>query len=119
RSLWCRYPGAGGSNMKPALQLRTSQHLALTPQLQQAIRLLQLSTQELESEIEQALQDNPMLEREEREELPEFTALQDAVRLQRMDRVRHGDADLDDESMQQPAEDLTLADHLLHQLRLT
>lgn len=49
--------------MKPALQLRTSQHLALTPQLQQSIRLLQLSTQELQQEIEQIIQHNPMLER--------------------------------------------------------
>ena len=49
--------------MKQALQLRVSQHLALTPQLQQAIRLLQLSTLELNAEIEQALHDNPMLER--------------------------------------------------------
>jgi RNA polymerase sigma-54 factor len=51
--------------MKQALQLRVSQHLALTPQLQQAIRLLQLSTLELNAEIEQALHDNPMLERVE------------------------------------------------------
>lgn len=49
--------------MKPTLQLRLSQHLALTPQLQQSIRLLQLSTLELNQEIEQALSDNPLLER--------------------------------------------------------
>jgi RNA polymerase sigma-54 factor len=58
--------------MKQALQLRLSQHLALTPQLQQSIRLLQLSTLELNAEIEQALQDNPLLEREELGE-PGFT----------------------------------------------
>jgi RNA polymerase sigma-54 factor len=52
--------------MKQTLQLRLSQHLALTPQLQQSIRLLQLSTLELNQEIEQFLQDNPLLEREER-----------------------------------------------------
>ncbi|HMN22531.1 MAG TPA: RNA polymerase factor sigma-54 [Ottowia sp.] len=51
--------------MKPGLSLRTAQQLALTPQLQQAIRLLQLSTLELEAEIEQMLADNPFLEREE------------------------------------------------------
>lgn len=102
--------------MKPALQLRTSQHLALTPQLQQAIRLLQLSTLELESEIEQALQDNPLLEREERAaDLPE----REQVMVQRMERARSGDTDLDDEAMQQPAAVPTLADHLLEQLRLT
>ncbi|HJV53253.1 MAG TPA: RNA polymerase factor sigma-54 [Noviherbaspirillum sp.] len=49
--------------MKQTLQLRVSQHLALTPQLQQSIRLLQLSTLELHQELEQILSDNPMLER--------------------------------------------------------
>ena len=49
--------------MKQSLQLRTSQHLALTPQLQQSIRLLQLSTLELHQELEQLMSDNPLLER--------------------------------------------------------
>jgi len=49
--------------MKPSLQLRLSPQLALTPQLQQSIRLLQLSTLELNQELEQALADNPLLER--------------------------------------------------------
>lgn len=53
--------------MRQGLQLRLSQHLALTPQLQQSIRLLQLSTLELNNEIDQALQDNPLLERDEPE----------------------------------------------------
>jgi len=48
--------------MKPSLQVRLSQHLALTPQLQQSIRLLQLSTLELQQEIEQMLEQNPFLE---------------------------------------------------------
>lgn len=51
--------------MKPSLQLRLSQHLALTPQLQQSIRLLQLSTLELNQEIDQAIADNPLLERDD------------------------------------------------------
>ncbi|MBI5923184.1 MAG: RNA polymerase factor sigma-54 [Betaproteobacteria bacterium] len=51
--------------MKQTLQLKLSQHLALTPQLQQSIRLLQLSTLELNQEIEQFLTDNPLLERVE------------------------------------------------------
>ncbi len=50
--------------MKQGLSLRTSQHLSLTPQLQQSIRLLQLSTLELSQEVEQALDENPFLERE-------------------------------------------------------
>lgn len=51
--------------MKPALQTRQSQQLLLTPQLQQAIRLLQLSTADLEQEIERAVEQNPFLERVE------------------------------------------------------
>ncbi|HEV8690534.1 MAG TPA: RNA polymerase factor sigma-54 [Ideonella sp.] len=51
--------------MKPTLQVRLSQHLALTPQLQQSIRLLQLSTLELQQEVEQMLEQNPFLEPEE------------------------------------------------------
>lgn len=51
--------------MKQSLQLRLSQHLALTPQLQQSIRLLQLSTVELNQELETILQANPLLERVE------------------------------------------------------
>ena len=54
--------------MKHSLQLKLSQHLTLTPQLQQSIRLLQLSTLELNQEIERFLQDNPLLEREEQAE---------------------------------------------------
>ena len=51
--------------MKPSLQVRLSQHLALTPQLQQSIRLLQLSTLELHQEVGQMLDQNPFLEAEE------------------------------------------------------
>lgn len=49
--------------MKNSLQLKLSQHLTLTPQLQQSIRLLQLSTLELNQELETILQENPLLER--------------------------------------------------------
>jgi RNA polymerase sigma-54 factor len=51
--------------MKQTLQLKLSQHLTLTPQLQQSIRLLQLSTMELNQELEKFLADNPLLERED------------------------------------------------------
>jgi RNA polymerase sigma-54 factor len=51
--------------MKHSLQLRLSQHLTLTPQLQQSIRLLQLSTIELNQELERFLQENPLLERDD------------------------------------------------------
>ena len=60
--------------MKQTLQVRLSQHLALTPQLQQSIRLLQLSTLELHQEVEQMLEQNPFLEAEE-EAAPAFEPL--------------------------------------------
>lgn len=48
--------------MKQSLQLKLGQQLTMTPQLQQAIRLLQLSTLDLQQEIQEALDNNPMLE---------------------------------------------------------
>jgi len=60
--------------MKPSLQFRLSQHLTLTPQLQQSIRLLQLSTVELNQEIDRMLMENPALEREDAEGEPEAAA---------------------------------------------
>ena len=48
--------------MKQTLQLKLGQQLKMTPQLQQAIRLLQLSTLDLQQEIQEALDSNPMLE---------------------------------------------------------
>ncbi len=65
--------------MKQTLQLKLSQHLALTPQLQQSIRLLQLSTLELNQEIEQFLHDNPLLEREDPAENPNFISANEAL----------------------------------------
>src|SRR5450755_4738443 len=56
--------------MKPTLQLKLSQHLTLTPQLQQSIRLLQLSTLELNAEVERLLQENPLLEKADEDETP-------------------------------------------------
>ena len=63
--------------MKPSLQLKFSQQLAMTPQLQQAIRLLQLSTIDLQQEIQEALDTNPLLEQEESESLVEKGASTD------------------------------------------
>ena len=51
--------------MKQTLQLKLSQQLTLTPQLQQSIRLLQLSTLELNQELEKFLMENPLLERDD------------------------------------------------------
>ncbi len=64
--------------LKPSLQLRVGQSLSMTPQLQQAIKLLQLSSLELQQEIQQIFETNPMLERDEEsapnnQEAPEKT----------------------------------------------
>lgn len=74
--------------MKQTLQLKIGQSLTMTPQLQQAIRLLQLSTLELQQEIQQALEENPMLELED-----EFGELEDQP-----DTASEGDADESDGS---------------------
>jgi RNA polymerase sigma-54 factor len=64
--------------LKPSLQLRLGQQLTMTPQLQQAIRLLQLPALELQAQIREALESNVMLEQEEEPEgtlevpLPDF-----------------------------------------------
>ncbi|MGG7054979.1 RNA polymerase factor sigma-54 [Nitrosomonas sp. ANs5] len=61
-------------NTKPALQLKLSTGLTLTPQLQQSIRLLQLSTLELSQEIAQIVQENPLLEFDDGNVRDEFEA---------------------------------------------
>ena len=78
--------------MKPTIQLRLGQHLTMTPQLQQAIKLLQLSTLDLKQEIQEALESNLMLETEE-----EGARRDDAER----DRIK-GDGELN--GSQQPSE---------------
>jgi RNA polymerase sigma-54 factor len=83
--------------MKQVLQLRMSQHLALTPQLQQSIRLLQLSTLELNQEIEQLLADNPLLERAD-------SPFDQSLRLAADGSVQHaGEASYDDSGSEQGA----------------
>ena len=81
--------------MKPSLQVRLSQHLALTPQLQQSIRLLQLSTLELHQEVEQMLEQNPFLETEEEGgspyEAPSDRALKDDRAAERVADRDEGD----------------------------
>lgn len=64
--------------MKPSLQLRVSQNLTMTPQLQQAIRLLQLSNVELQTEIQQILESNMMLELDEGDENDQIEQLYDS-----------------------------------------
>ncbi|VTU39352.1 RNA polymerase factor sigma-54 [Variovorax sp. PBL-E5] len=81
--------------MKQGLSLRVSQHLALTPQLQQSIRLLQLSTLELSQEVEQMLDDNPFLERTAEEAQREEFGLDAAdAPVRDDDRLAEGDGEL-------------------------
>jgi RNA polymerase sigma-54 factor len=130
--------------MKHHLQLKFGQHLTLTPQLQQSIRLLQLSTLELNQEIEQILQDNPLLEREGEEtvavpdtlgadnfperaepENDQSMAATDRDEMQpvqnEMDWNDYGTGSGDDENeggFQTPAASATLREHLLDQVAL-
>lgn len=73
--------------MKQGLQLRLSQQLAMTPQLQQAIRLLQLSTQELQQELQQALESNPLLEQIDTHEEIDTRETQDSETLDTADAL--------------------------------
>ncbi|MBM7072258.1 RNA polymerase factor sigma-54 [Shewanella sp. 202IG2-18] len=73
--------------MKASLQLRMGQSLTMTPQLQQAIRLLQLSTLELQQEIQQALESNPLLEMEDEQ----FESLE-SIKEQQLQSEAKGEA---------------------------
>jgi RNA polymerase sigma-54 factor len=130
--------------MKHSLQLKLSQHLTLTPQLQQSIRLLQLSTLELNQEIEQFLQENPLLEREEEDEsaqptttpgqeTPDSASTSSSTEATTREEVQpqtewsgdegytsYGNPESDDDDSEPPlaAGGATLRDHLLGQLSL-
>ncbi len=80
--------------MKTGLQLKLAQHLTLTPQLQQSIRLLQLSTLELQQEISTALAENPLLELEDADEPPELSIETLAVIELESEREAKLDSDL-------------------------
>jgi RNA polymerase sigma-54 factor len=123
--------------MKHSLQLKLSQHLTLTPQLQQSIRLLQLSTVELNQELERYLAENPLLERADipgdesasthspedaAPSVPESPAATQDESLSFGDDspagTRRGDEDRDDFTQIAAAEP-TLQEHLIRQIQLT
>jgi RNA polymerase sigma-54 factor len=130
--------------MKQSLQLRMSQHLALTPQLQQSIRLLQLSTVELNQELEVILQANPLLERVEAgaevyvpeargevavapeasaqpegQDQPDFSSDEmDFTNGTRWEKTASGSDDDDNDYVFQESEAPTLREHLISQLSL-
>ncbi|GAA3570369.1 RNA polymerase factor sigma-54 [Marinobacter xestospongiae] len=90
--------------MKASLQLKLGQSLTMTPQLQQAIRLLQLSTLDLQQEIQQALDSNPMLETQEdddRAEAEQNDDRNDAEDGQDQDASATTDDSWDDDSSQE------------------
>ncbi|RYD15240.1 MAG: RNA polymerase factor sigma-54 [Lysobacteraceae bacterium] len=121
--------------MKPALQLRLGQSLALTPQLQQAIRLLQLSRLELEIELNLALESNPLLDLTEdapegedgegdaeplEQEAPEAPDTDEQPLDLEIERSEYRGTALDEDGLEpQDAEPEDLRDHLLWQLNLT
>ncbi len=111
---------------RQSLELRQHQQLALTPQLQQSIRFLQLSALELDLEVAQALIENPLLEREEEYDTDTADAVASKEREEE-DRWmvlglsnRSGSNSTDDEPVRpETALTETLQDHLLTQLHLT
>ncbi len=114
--------------MKPSLQLNISQHLTLTPQLQQAIRLLQLSTLDLQQEIQQIVESNPMLESTPNEEKAEprtdnkqnqdeFTDFQWSQLYSSTKKSNFDDIDFNYENLH--CTTTNLQDHLRWQLDLT
>jgi RNA polymerase sigma-54 factor len=85
--------------MKPSIQLRLTQHLTMTPQLQQAIRLLQLSTLDLKQEIQDALESNPLLETVEEGEIRERGRLDAAASRSEADTGANAGSDGADDTM--------------------
>ena len=95
------------AGMKAGLDLRMGQTLAMTPQLQQSIRLLQLSTLELTVEIQQTLDSNPLLEVAEEAETAEREA--EEKRLEEQDPgARAGEEILEDRSESSPDDNLVV-----------
>ncbi|MDQ3286864.1 MAG: RNA polymerase factor sigma-54 [Pseudomonadota bacterium] len=125
--------------MKPRLQATLGQHLVMTPQLQQAIRLLQLSAAELEAELVTAVESNPLLDwsepsqvtatggevgeaqvnGEDREAMPPEADWGGTDGEPWYERVGPSDRDEDGPVAEQVADTETLHDHLLWQLHLS
>ena len=98
---------------QPSLELGQHQHLTLTPQLRQALALLQCSSQELEQEVAQALADNPLLETVD----PGPESAEQAEQLDRVWSQPLRTAVGDD--LPEPGQPPSLLDHLLQQLHAT
>jgi RNA polymerase sigma-54 factor len=103
--------------MKASLQLKMGQQLTMTPQLQQAIRLLQLSTLDLQAEIQEALESNPMLEVEEADHQPttspsEHTDQHDSVANADLDGTPNKSDNDFEKNSQDNTTETSIEDHL-------
>jgi len=101
---------AARPTVKQTLQLKLSQHLTLTPQLQQSIRLLQLSTLELNAEVERMLQENPLLEKEEAEGEEDEPPQEFPLAVRERPAERETEARSDDEPEERPLDVTQAAD---------
>ncbi|GAG82946.1 unnamed protein product, partial [marine sediment metagenome] len=116
--------------LKPSLQLKLGQSLTMTPQLQQAIRLLQLPILDLNAQIQEALEENIMLEMEDLPDVPstsaDSTAEVEAIRADELwqsrstERIQDGGWNGEGRPMSEYADESgqTLRDHLLWQLEM-
>lgn len=104
--------------MKASLNLRFSQNLALTPQLQQSIKLLQLSAMELEQELIEAAEQNPLIEYESATEAAAVEPIQQLSHRASSSTKNNTEWDDNDDKFAKVAVQETLLDHLLEQIRV-
>jgi RNA polymerase sigma-54 factor len=116
--------------LKPSLQLKLGQTLTMTPQLQQAIRLLQLPVLDLSAQIQEALEENIMLEMEDLPDVPKTSAettaeietikAEDSWQSNSMDRIQDGGWNGEGRPITEYADQSgqTLREHLIWQLEL-
>lgn len=104
--------------MKTSLNLRFSQNLTLTPQLQQSIKLLQLSAIELEQELIQAAEQNPLIEYQSESSTAPTEPLSQLSHLSISSPKNHAEWDEEDDRFAKIKAPETLLDHLLGQIRV-
>jgi RNA polymerase sigma-54 factor len=116
--------------LRPTLQLKLGQSLTMTPQLQQAIRLLQLPLLDLSAQIQEALEENVMLEMEDLPDVPKTSAettaeietirAEDSWQLSSMERIQDGGWNGEGRPISEFADESgqSLREHLLWQLEL-
>ncbi len=104
--------------MKASLNLRFSQNLALTPQLQQSIKLLQLSAMELEQELIEAAEQNPLIEYEAATDTAATEPIQQLSHRTSSSTKNTAEWDENDDKFAKVATQETLLDHLLEQIRV-